>query len=162
MRAIAHLAAAALVMSIVACDDRREPKVADDVESAAHEAGEEVREGARKLEEGARDLGDYTYAQRDDFRSEVRRHATEIDAEIEELGRDTRGAAGTVSDEAMRTIRSARESLDRTLDRIDDAAEDDWAAVRSEVEQAMNRVREAIAEVRRTEGPMGGRAAGQS
>jgi uncharacterized membrane protein YccC len=155
MRAIAHLAAAALVLSLAACDDRREPKVVDDVESAANEAGEAV-EGT------ARDLGDYTYAQRDEFRTEVRRHIAELDAEIEELGRDTGGAAGTVSADAMRGIRSAREQLDQSLGRVGEAAEDDWAELRAEVEQSMVRVREVIAEVRRTEGPMGGRGAGQT
>ena len=155
MRPLAQMAAAALLLFSTACDDRREPKVADDVESAANEATEEVREGAR-------DLREYTFAQRDDFRTEVRRDATELDAEIEELGRDTRGAAGSVSADAMRSIRSARASLDRSLGRIDDAAEDEWDDVRAGVETSMNGVREAIAEVRRTEGPMGGRAAGPS
>ena len=85
----------------------------------------------------------------------------EIDAEIEELGRDTRGAAGTVSEEAMTGIRSARVELNRSLERIDDAMEDDWAEVRSGVEDSLTRLRRAIAEVRRTEGLMGGRSAGQ-
>ncbi len=160
MRAIAHLAAAALVMSIAACDDRRESNAGDEAETSVEEARQEVREGAKDVRDEARDLEDYPYAQRDDFRSEVRRHAAEIDAEIEELGRDTRGAAGTVSDEAMRTIRSARESLNRSLARIDDAKEDDWAGLRSEVDASMTRLRESIGRVRGSEGPMGGRSAG--
>ncbi|HUF36697.1 MAG TPA: hypothetical protein VMN37_12150 [Gemmatimonadales bacterium] len=158
MRVIAHLAAGALVMSVVACGDRREDsnaeRAADDIESAAAEAGEEVRETGR-------DLRGYTYDRRDEFRGEVRRQAEEIDAEIAELGRDTRGAAGTVSEQAMDGIRSARAELSRRLDRVDDAAEDNWAEARSGVEDALTRLRQAIADVRRTEGPMGGRSAGQ-
>lgn len=155
MKGMAQVALAALVFSAAACEDRRDRNLAEDVESAAEETGEQLRETGR-------DLREYTWEQRDEFGAAVRERARELDAEIEQLGRDTRGAAGTVSDEAMREIREARQDLDRRLARVTEAAEDDWSDVRSGVEGALEDVREAITEVRRSEGPMGGRAAGPS
>ncbi len=160
MKHIARTALAALLVSALACSDREQrdtedavDDAADQVEATAEEAGEEVREGAR-------DLGDYTFEQREDFRGAVRQRIADVDKEIEELGRDTRGAAGTVSDEAMADIRTARKKLDQSLERVGDATADNWGDARSGVEESIESTRRAIAEVRSTRGPMGGRAAG--
>jgi hypothetical protein len=60
----------------------------------------------------------------------------------------------------MRRIRDARAAVDRGLERVNDTAADDWEEIRDGVDGALVRLRETIAEVRGSSGPMGGRAAG--
>lgn len=158
MTTLARLAMLAFLIPFAACGDGRDRTVNDTVESAA----EEVEETGQEVRSEARELGDYTYDRRDDFRRDVRRQLEEIDAEIDELGRDTRGAAGTVSAEARQNIRAARQAVDRNLNRVGDAGEDEWNDIRRGVQESLNHLREAIADVRGSEGPMGGRAAGPS
>jgi hypothetical protein len=52
--------------------------------------------------------------------------------------------------------------VDRSLERLDDATEDEWVDIRSGVEESLEKARKAIADVRSNSGPMGGRVAGQT
>lgn len=160
MKPIARAALVALLVSALACSDREERNTEDAVDDAADRVEATAEEAGQEVREGARELGDYTFDRREDFRSATRQRIEDLDNEIEELGRDTRGAAGTVSEEAMAGIRTAREKVDRSLQRVGNATADDWDDVRSGVEESIESTRKAIAEVRSTRGPMGGRAAG--
>jgi uncharacterized membrane protein YccC len=168
MTRMARLAAAVLLIGTTACSDRRNDaddaadRVGEATEEAARDVREEAREAGDEIKEAGRDLRAYTYAQRDDFRTEVRRQIAEVDDEVAELGRDTRGAAGTLSADANSRIKDARAALDRELNRVDDAAEDDWNDVRDGVERSLTELRQTLADIRGSAGPMGGRAAGQN
>lgn len=158
MKSVARAAVAALLVSALACADRERSEVdeaADRVEASAEETGQEIRDEAR-------DLGEYSYDEREDFRTAVREEVSELDEEIDELGRDTRGAAGAVSAEAMEDIRTARRAIDERLEGLGDATEDEWEEFRGNIENSLEQARQSIADVRSTAGPMGGRAAGQN
>jgi hypothetical protein len=159
-------ATAALAVSAIACRDRDRDESASRVDSAASDAGREVREGATaardEAREGARELRSYTWAERDAFRRDARQRLTDIDVQIEQLASDARSSGSTISDSAMADIRSARKTADRSLARLDGATEDGWADVRAGVDRSLETLRDRIDQVTRTGGPMGGRSPGQS
>ena len=128
----------------------------------AAEAREEVKAGADEVKAGARDLRSYTWAQREDFRSDVRQRLADIDGQIDQLTHDASSSGSAISDRAVADIRDSRHALDRRLARLDDAAENNWNDLRDGVDKSLEGLRARLAELTRTGGPMGGRQAGQS
>ncbi|HUR93417.1 MAG TPA: hypothetical protein VMY76_02465 [Gemmatimonadales bacterium] len=168
MRLWTSAAAAALVLSAVACRDRDADRddTASRVDSAVSDVGQDVREGATDVREGvregARELKSYTWAERSEFRRDVDRRLTDIDGQIEQLANDAKSSGATISDQAMGDIRAARKTVGRNLARLDDATEDGWSDLRGGLDRSLEALRNRIDEVTRTGGPMGGRSAGQS
>jgi ABC-type transporter Mla subunit MlaD len=159
-------ASAALVVSAGACRDRDRDETASRVDSAATEVKQEVREAAAEAREdvrtGVRDLRSYTWAEREDFRSEVRQRLTDLDGQIDQLTNDSRSSGSALSDSVVTSIRASRKALDRRLAKLDDAAEDHWNELRDGLDKSLEGLRARVAELTRTGGPMGGRSPGQS
>lgn len=166
MRLWTRAALAALAVSAPACGDRDRDETATRVDSAVSDVGRDVREGAAEASdearESARELRSYTWAERHEFRSDVRRRLTDLDGRIEQLANDARSSGRTISDRAMADIRSARKAVDRNLAGLDDATEDGWNDLRANVERSLETLRDRLDELTRTGGPMGGRSPGQS
>src|SRR4051794_32850298 len=121
---------ATLVLSTLACRDRDRDETASRVDTAVSDAGDEARGGAAEardeVREGARSLDSYTWAERDDFRRDVRQRLTDIDGQIEQLSNDARSSGGTVDDQSMANIRRARKAVDRNVAKLDEATENSW------------------------------------
>lgn len=157
MTSIARAALAALLLAAAACGDRDRPEAADEAAAAVEDAGEEVREGAREL---GKALHEYTYDERENFRSAAREQLDELNADIDELVADSRETAGAVSEEALNKVRAARDEAREALGRLDDATEERWGEVRTGVADALQNAHDAVADLRSTRGPMGGRGPG--
>jgi ABC-type transporter Mla subunit MlaD len=159
-------AMATLVLSTLACRDRDRDETASRVDTAVSDVGDEARGGAAEardeVREGARSLDSYTWAERDDFRRDVRQRLTDIDGQIEQLSNDARSSGGTVDDQSMADIRRARKAVDRNVAKLDEATENSWPDLRAGIDRSLETLRDRVDQVTRTGGPMGGRSPGQS
>ena len=166
MRLLTRAAMAVLVVSAFACRDRDRDETATRIDSAATDVKQDVREGVAdardEVRAGARDLGSYTWAERENFRGDVRQRLANIDGQIDQLTQDARTSGSTINDRAVADIRASRKALDRRLGKLDDAAEDNWNDLRDGVDKSLEGLRARLAELTRTGGPMGGRSPGQS
>jgi ElaB/YqjD/DUF883 family membrane-anchored ribosome-binding protein len=152
-------ALAVLMVSALGCRDRARDETASRVDSEVKEGAAEVRDDARA---GMRDLGSYAWAEREDFRNQVRRRLDDTDKQLEQIANDVRAHRLTVSTGTMEDIRHARAAVDRSLDKLGDATEDSWNDVRAGVDRSFQTLRDRIDQVTRTAGPMGGRSTGPS
>ncbi len=166
MRLFTHAAVAALAVSAVACRVRDRDQAATSVDSTATAVGQDVREGADKARDEAREatrsLKSYGWNEREELRADMRRRLADIDGQIEQLSADARSSGSTIGDAAMKDIRTARTAVDRDLGRLDGATENGWNDVRGSIDHSLEHLRDRIAEVTRTGGPMGGRSPGQN
>lgn len=166
MTRMTRAALAVLMVSALACRNRDRDETASRVDSAATAVGQEVREGAAEARDNAReemrDLKSYTWAERDEFRREVRQRLDDADKQLDQIANDASASRVTVSDSAMTDIRHARRAVDRSLAKLGDATQESWNDVRTDVDRAFQELRNRLDQVTRTTGPMGGRSAGPS
>ena len=163
MRQMTYAAAAVMLVGALACSPRDRQDTANRAESAADEVGDAAREGAAEVREGAdevgdeaRDLRDYGYAQRNDFRRDMALRLKGLDAEIAELERDTKRGLDQTRDSAIVDIRSARKEVARDLSKLETATENNWDELKGRVNQSLTTLYEAVRRQRPDARPMGG------
>lgn len=178
MRAIACSAAALLVVSVLACSDRSRQDTSNRIESAADEAGAEVREGAKDVEkaadkageevrEGAKDVEqaaektaedarDYSYDQREEFRRDVRERLDNMDEEISVLADDVGKSTDQARKDAIAGIRKARRAVDRSAERLATATASNFEEVKRDVNASLDLVHRKIRALQPDAKPMGG------
>jgi ElaB/YqjD/DUF883 family membrane-anchored ribosome-binding protein len=172
-------AAAALMFALaLACNDRDRQDTASRIDTAAEEAGQDVREGAEDVEntaeeagrdarEGAEDVENaaedavddvrgYSYERRDEFRREVRERLDRMDEELAEFERDAGQDAGEARRDAVTAARDARQAVDRNLTRLGEATESNWDELKGRVSQSLESADRAIRALRTDAKPMGG------
>jgi len=164
VRLLTRAALAGLVVSAFACRDRDRDESASRVDSAATEAAQDVREGVAdardEVRAGARDLRSYAWAEREEFREDVRQRLADVDRQIDQLAAEDTTSGNAIKDGAVADIRASRQALERRLNRLDDAAERNWDELRDGVDKSLEGLRARVAELTRTGGPMGGRLPG--
>ena len=146
MKAMACAAAVLMLALSTACKDRddrdtasRLDNAAGDVGNAAEDAGNSVEEAGKDVGDAASDAGDKvseaasdtkraakdavnsSYEKRDEYRTEVRERLARLDAELAELGRDTKAGTQKVRVDALAAAREARQAAGRAADKLGNA-----------------------------------------
>jgi hypothetical protein len=156
MRQMTYAAAAVMLVGALACSPRDRQESANRAESAAEEVGDAAREGAAEVREEAREFRDYSYAQRDEFRTDIDLRLKGIDAEIAELERDTKRGLDKTRDSAIVNIRAARKEVGRHLNRLGSATENTWEDLEAATNRSLAALQEAVRRERPDARPMGG------
>jgi methyl-accepting chemotaxis protein len=162
-----YAAAAVMLAGALACSPRdrqetanRTENAAEDVRDATREGAQDVgdatREGAEEVREGVRDVRDYGYAQRADFRRDIDLRLKGLDEEIAELERDTKPGADKTRDSALVNIRAARKDVTRKLNQLGSATENNWDNLKDAMNQSLTSLQEAVRRERPDARPMGG------
>ena len=182
MRAITCAAAVLMVAFSTGCNDRDRTDTASRIDNAAEETGDEVREGTENVgdeaaeaaddvgdaaREGAEDVGnaakdvaddptDDSFADRDEFKRDVRERLDRMDQELAELGRDVNEDAGDARVKAIAAARDARQAVERGYEKLAGATESNWAELRRGVSDALYSAEQKIRALRPDAKPMGG------
>lgn len=167
MRHMTYAAAAVMLAGALACSPRdrqetanRTENAAEDVRDATREGAQDVgdaaREGAEEVREEVRDVRDYGYAQRADFRRDIDLRLKGLDEEIAELERDTKRGLDKTRDSALVNIRAARKDVTRKLNQLGSATENTWDNLKDAMNQSLTTLQEAVRRERPDARPMGG------
>jgi hypothetical protein len=178
MRPMACAAAALMLVFTVACNDRDRQDTASRIDTAAEEAGEDVREGAEDVENAAEeakeevredakdvdtaaedavdDVRGYSYEAREEFRRDVRERLARMDQELAALERDTGKDADQARHEAVAAARDARQAIDRNVERLGQATESNWDELKRRVSESLDSADRALRALRPDAKPMGG------
>jgi hypothetical protein len=156
MRQMTYAAAAVMLVGALACSPRDRQDTANRAEAAADDVGDAAREGAAEVREEAREVRDYAYAQRNEYRSDVDLRLKGIDAEIAELERDTKRGLNKTRDSALVNIRAARKGVAQHLNRLGTATENNWDDLKRALNESLTTLQEAVRRERPDARPMGG------
>jgi hypothetical protein len=156
MRQMTYAAAAVMLVGALACSPRDRQDTANRAEAAADDVGDAAREGAAEVQEEAREVRDYAYAQRNEYRSDVDLRLKGIDAEIAELERDTKRGLNKTRDSALVNIRAARKGVAQHLNRLGTATENNWDDLKRALNESLTTLQEAVRRERPDARPMGG------
>ncbi len=156
MRQMTYAAAAVMLVGALACSPRDRQDTANRAEAAADDVGDAAREGAAEVREEAREVRDYVYAQRNEYRSDVDLRLKGIDAEIAELERDTKRGLNKTRDSALVNIRAARKGVAQHLNRLGTATENNWDDLKRALNESLTTLQEAVRRERPDARPMGG------
>jgi hypothetical protein len=135
-----HLGSAITTLFLITaagCGDRENREVGGVTDTA-------VVPAAPAPEPEAPEARDYAFDQRQDFAASIRQQLDQLDQDIEELAAQAKSRGGAVSDRALANIRSARRSVDRSLQRVDAATEATWEDAKTRVNQAVENLSESI------------------
>jgi ElaB/YqjD/DUF883 family membrane-anchored ribosome-binding protein len=153
---ITYAGALVLMIAAFACSPRDRQETADRTEAAVEDVGDAAREGANEVREEAGEAREYGYAQRNEFRRDLDQRLEGIDREIAELERDTKAGADRSRDSLVANIREARKTVDRDLDRLGSATENNWEDLKRTVNQSVYSLQQALQRTRPDARPMGG------
>ena len=182
MRAITCAAAVLMVAFSTGCNDRDRTDTASRIDNAAEETGDDVREGTENAgdevadaaddvgdaaREGARDVGnaakdvaddptDDSFADRDEFKRDVRERLDRMDQELAELGRDVSGDAADARVKAIAAARDARQAAERSYAKLAGTTANTWGELRREVSDALDSAERQVQALRPDAKPMGG------
>jgi hypothetical protein len=178
MRPMACAAAALTFAFAFACKDRDRDDTSSRIETAAEEAGQDVREGAKDAENAAEEAGrdvredakdtdnaaedavdeirGYSYERRDEFRRDVRERLVGMDKELAELERTTGKGASQARRDAVAAARDARAAIDRNLERLGTATASNWDELKRQVNESLESTDRALRALRPDANPMGG------
>jgi hypothetical protein len=156
MRQITCAAVTVLMAAALACSPRDRQETADRADTVAEDVGDAAREGAAEVREEAREVRDYAYAERNDFRRDIDLRLKGLDEEIAELERDTKRGVNKARDSAVVNIRALRKAVARDLDRLASATESTWDDVERSVNESVYSLQEAVRRQRPDARPMGG------
>jgi hypothetical protein len=145
-----------LIAAAFACSPHDRQETASRVDTAAEDVRDAAREGADEVRDEARDARDYAYAERNDFRRDIDLRLKGFDEEIAQFERDTKRGVDKGRDSLLVNIRTARRAVDRNLDRLAAATENDWDAIKSDVNGSVYALQEAVRRARPDAKPMGG------
>jgi hypothetical protein len=156
MRQITCAAAAVLMATAVACSPRDRHETASRVDSVAENVREETREGVNEVREEAREAREYTYAQRNEFRSNVDLQLKKLDEDIAGLERDTKRGVDRARDSAIVNVRAARTAVSRDLARLSAATERNWDEAKQNLNQSLSALDREVRALLPGARPMGG------
>jgi hypothetical protein len=145
-----------LIAGAFACSPRDRQETANRADSAAEDVRDAAGDAADEVREDAREVKEYAYAERNDFRRDTDLRLKGLDDEIVQLERDTKRGVDKGRDSLLVNIRTARQAVDRNLDRLAAATENDWDAIRSDVNESVYALQEAVRQAGPDAKPMGG------
>ncbi len=163
MKAMACTAAVLMLAFSTACKDRddrdvasRMDNAAEDVGNAAEDAGNTVEEAGKDVGNAASDAVNSSYEKRDEYRTEVRERLARLDAELGELGRDTKAGTAKVRVNALAAAREARQSAGRAAERLGAATSANWDDLKRATRDALDVAERQVKALRPDAKPMGG------
>ncbi len=184
MRTIAWVAAALAVAFTAGCADRDrrdgDADTGDRVEASGEQASGEVREGAAKTEDAAKDAADnvgdaaddagdavedaadeaglssYAYDRRDEFRKDVDGRLAAIDKELAELRQGVNEDAAATHTKAVEAARETRKAVGRNVDRLAGATAANWDELQDGVRASLDSLDRQLRKMRPDARPMGG------
>jgi hypothetical protein len=87
---------------------------------------------------------DFSFDQRQQFTESIRQRLASADQQIKDLSNQAKSKGGAVSDRALATIRAARKTADRNLQRVNTSTTANWEQIRTAVNQSVDRLEESI------------------
>jgi hypothetical protein len=87
---------------------------------------------------------DFSFDQRQQFTESIRQQLASADQQIRDLTSQTKSKGGAVSDRALATIRAARKTVDRHLQRVNTATTANWDQVKRTVNHSVEQLDESI------------------
>jgi hypothetical protein len=145
-----------LIATAFACSPRDRQETASRADTAAEDVRDAADDAADEVRDASRDARDYAYAERTDFRRDIDLRLKGLDNEIVQLERDTKRGVDKGRDSLLVNIRTARRAVDRDLDRLGAATENEWNDIKSDVNGSVYALQEAVRRARPDARPMGG------
>jgi archaellum component FlaC len=149
MRQITCAAAAVLMATAFACSPRDRQETASNVDSVAGEVREETREGAEELRE-------YTFAQRNEFRRDFDLQLKKLDEQIAGIEADTKRGIDRARDSAVVNLRAARKAVSRDLNRLDTTTEATWDETKRNLNESLSALDQEVRRLLPDARPLGG------
>jgi hypothetical protein len=149
MRQITCAAAAVLMATAFACSPRDRQETASNVDSVAGEVREETREGAEEVRE-------YTFAQRNEFRRDFDLQLKKLDEQIAGIEADTKRGVDRARDSAVVNLRAARKAVSRELNRLDTTTEATWDETKRNLNESLSALDREVRRLLPDARPMGG------
>jgi hypothetical protein len=132
----------------------------DEVAEAADDVGDAAREGAKDVGDAAKDVADDptddSFADREEFKRDVRERLDRLDQELAELGRDINQEASDARVKAIAGARDARQAVERSYAKLAGATESNWGELRRGVSDALDSAERQVQALRPDAKPMGG------
>ena len=97
-----------------------------------------------------------SYEKRDEYRTEVRERLARLDAELAELGRDTKAGAANARVDALAAARDARQAAGRAADKLGNATSATWDDLKRATRDALDVAERQVQALRPDAKPMGG------
>jgi hypothetical protein len=145
-----------LAAAIGGCDKRTAQDAAADAQRAGEATADAASEGWTSVKLGARNAGDYTYAQRDEFGRAVDDRLIEMDRRVEKVEDQLKKNADPVRQRAVDNFKQARAQAHDSFEKLETATESTWAETRAGAGRALNQLQIAYDEVMKGNGAMGG------
>ncbi|HWN18854.1 MAG TPA: hypothetical protein VNO19_08050 [Gemmatimonadales bacterium] len=156
MRQITCAAAAVLMATTFACSPRDRQETASSVDSVAEDIRHETREGAAEVREEAREIRDYTFAERNDFRRDLDLQLKKLDEQIAGIEADTKRGVDRARDSAVVNVRAARKAVARGVSRLDATTEATWDETKRSVNESLSALDREVRRLLPDAKPMGG------
>jgi hypothetical protein len=152
MRHMPYAAATVLMAAALACSPRDRRETGSKVDSVAEDVREEAKEGA----EEAREIRDYSYAQRNEYRRDLDLQLKKLDEQIAGIERDTKRGLDHARDSAVVNVRVARKAVSRDLDRLSAATERNWDEAKRNLNESLAALDREVRGLLPDAKPMGG------
>ena len=156
MRQITCAAAAVLMATALACSPRDRQETASNVDSVAEDVRDATREGAAEVREEAREVRDYTFAERRDFRRDLDLQLKKLDEQIAGIVAGTKRGIDEARDSAIVNLRTARRAVSRDLDRLDVTTDRTWEDSKRHLNESVSALDREVRRLLPDARPMGG------
>ncbi|MEO8090619.1 MAG: hypothetical protein ABI703_10015 [Gemmatimonadales bacterium] len=156
MRQIKCAAAAVLMATAFACSPRDRHETASNLDSISADIRDETREGANEVKEEAREVRDYTFGERNDFRRDVDLQLKKLDEQIAGIEADTKRGVDHARDSAVVDVRAARKAVSRDISRLNAATDRTWEETKDKVNESLSALDREVKKLLPDSKPMGG------
>ncbi|MEO7137270.1 MAG: hypothetical protein ABI037_06120 [Gemmatimonadales bacterium] len=156
MRQITCAAAAVLMVAAFACSPRDRQETANNTDSVLEDIRDDTREGAKEVRDEAREVRDYTFAERKDFRRDLDLKLKKLDEQITGLEADTKRGVDRARDSAVVKVRAARKAVSRDFSRLDAATDRTWDDTKRNVNESLSALDREVRRLLPDAKPMGG------
>ena len=156
MRQITCAAAAVLMVTAFACSPRDRQETANNTDSVLEDIRDDTREGAKEVRDEAREVRDYTFAERKDFRRDLDLKLKKLDEQIAGIEADTKRGVDRARDSAVVNVRAARKAVSRDFSRLDAATDRTWDDTKRNVNESLSALDREVRRLLPDAKPMGG------
>jgi hypothetical protein len=149
-------AAAVLMATTFACSPRDRHETASSVDSVSEDIRDASREGAAEVREEAREVRDYTFAERNDFRRDVDLQLKKLDEQIAGIEAGTKRGVDHARDSAVVNVRAARKAVARDINGLNAATDRTWDETKGKVNESLSALDREVKRLLPDARPMGG------
>ncbi|MEP6573999.1 MAG: hypothetical protein ABJD11_14950 [Gemmatimonadota bacterium] len=142
--------------AFTACDKRSAQNASADAQRAGDAVGDAASEGWTSVKVGARRAGDYTFAQREEFRSSLNTRLVEMDRGVQNVEDQLKKNADPIRQRAVDNFKQARAKAHDSFEKLESATDATWSDARAEAGRALSQLQVAYDDVVKGNGAMGG------